>query len=76
MEVAARMDPSPYMVSASRHLGLLLLQHFDEQRGADLIRRGAAIAETMKWSVEYQPALAALERVNQSQEQEKVGQAP
>jgi hypothetical protein len=53
---------------------VLLLQHFDAQRGAEFIRRAASIAETMQQSVEYQPALVALERLNQSEE--RVGQAP
>jgi tetratricopeptide (TPR) repeat protein len=74
VEVAARMDPSPWVVSASRHLGVLLVHHYDARRGADFIHRAASIAESMQQSVEYEPALVALGRLNQSQE--RAGQAP
>jgi tetratricopeptide (TPR) repeat protein len=55
---ASEIDPSPWLLSAQRHLGRLLCS-LGDPAGPDLIRAALDLAETMPRSIEYGPTLIA-----------------
>ena len=55
---ASEIDPSPWLVSAQRHLGRLLW-YLGDPAGPDLVRAALALAETIPRSIEYGPTLIA-----------------
>ncbi len=58
LTLAGQIDPSPWLVAASRHLGQLRVL-LGESEGVDLISRALTLAETMPRSVELAPTLLA-----------------
>ena len=55
---ASEIDPSPWLVSAQRHLGRLLW-YLGDPIGPDLVRAAVDLAETMPRSIEHGPTLIA-----------------
>ena len=58
LDLASGIDPSPWLVSARRHLGRLLCD-LGEPEGPDLVGAALELAQTMPRSIEYGPALLA-----------------
>jgi class 3 adenylate cyclase/tetratricopeptide (TPR) repeat protein len=58
LAIANSISPSPWLVAARRHLGLLLC-HAGEPAGLDLVRAALELAETMPRSIQFGPTLLA-----------------
>jgi tetratricopeptide (TPR) repeat protein len=58
VEIAASIDPSPWLVAAQRQLGQLCWQ-LGEPEGTVLVRSALALGETMPRSIQFGPTLLA-----------------
>jgi len=60
VEASNAIDQGPLRLAAVRHAGVHMLRHGDQAMGAAYIREALAIAESMRETLEYAPALLAM----------------